>query len=129
MTPPRGHSYTIGEPRALSSAEKALLAAMLDANEATRPFLTALDEYRVQAMNDGGMGSLRVVGSPDRRFGSISMEASFLDEDGTPVLVAAILDQRGELYELDVWKVDGNPLGRIPSVKEIEIGRGNGRAS
>lgn len=115
------HSYTIGEPRGLYSAEKALLGAMLNANPETRRLLSSLDGIRVQDMNDGGMGSLRVVGSPHRQFGSVSVEASFVDEDGTSVLAAVILDQRGDLYELDVWKVDGTALIRLPPVSAVRI--------
>lgn len=129
MTSPRRLRYTIGGPRALRKAEKTLLAAMLDASEDTRPLAASLDGCRVQDMNDGGMGCVRIVGSQDRCFGSISSEASFLDEDGTPVLVAVILDQHAKLYELDVWKVDGTRLQRIPPIAQVDIGHEGGRAS
>lgn len=74
-------------------------------------------------MNDGGMGSIRFVGAENRRFGSTPVEAHFHDEDGTPVIATVIVDQRGELYELDVWKVDFSQLKRIPPFEEITVNR------
>jgi hypothetical protein len=47
----------------------------------------------VEEMNDGGMGSLRFVGSADRRFGKCVGEAEFDDEDGMLVSVALNVDQ------------------------------------
>lgn len=123
MTSPERPGYILGEPRALRDAEKALLAAMLGADPETRRLLPSLDGCRVREMNDGGMGSLRFAGAPDRRSAGIAMEARFLDEDGTPVFAAILLDRHGELFELDLWKVDGAALKRIPPVAQIGIGR------
>jgi hypothetical protein len=33
----------------------------------------------------------------------------FKDIDGTPVSAALNVDQQGNLYELDIWKVDFSP--------------------
>jgi hypothetical protein len=70
-------------------------------------------------MNDGGMGSLRFVGSADRRFGKCIGEAEFDDLDGVPVSVALNVDQYGQLFELDLWKVDFSPLKRIAARDEF----------
>jgi hypothetical protein len=51
----------------------------------------------VEEMNDGGMGSLRFVGSANRRLGACVGEAEFDDADGVTVSVALNIDQRGEL--------------------------------
>lgn len=77
----------------------------------------------VQAMRDGGMGSLRFPGVEQRRYGSTLAEAEFRDADGTPVSVALMLDEAGDLFELDIWKVDFSPLVRIPPVDQITITR------
>ena len=79
--------------------------------------------HLVEEMNDGGMGSIRFVGSPDRRLGRCVGEVEFYDSDGVTVSVALNVDQRGELFELDLWKVDFSPLQRIAAprgAKELQ---------
>jgi hypothetical protein len=75
-----------------------------------------LGAIRVEPMDDGGMGSLRFA-SPthDPRLGSTPAECRFVDADGVPVYAQLNLDQAGELFELDVWKVDFTPLERWPT--------------
>lgn len=73
----------------------------------------------VEDMNDGGMGSLRFVGSEDRRLGKCIGEAEFDDADGVPVSVALNVDLHGQLFELDFWKVDFSPLKRIAALEEF----------
>jgi hypothetical protein len=119
--PPLGHSFTVGEPRDLRDDETKLLIAMLSATARTEPLIASLAARQVHEMNDGSMGSLRFVGVDDRKFGSITAEAIFRDEDGVPVNAAVIVDQYGELYELDIFKADFSPLRRIPSLGEIQI--------
>lgn len=77
----------------------------------------------VREMRDGGMGSLRFSGSDERRYGGTLAEAEFKDADGTAVSVALMLDEIGELFELDIWKVDFSPLIRVPPVEQIKITR------
>jgi hypothetical protein len=69
------------------------------------------------------MGSLRFSGPEQRRYGSTLAEAEFKDADGTLVSVALMLDKAGDLFELDIWKVDCSPLVRIPPVEQITIVR------
>jgi hypothetical protein len=121
MKPPPGHSYTVGEPRNLRDHETKLLTAMLHVTAQTEPLIASLATRQVYEMNDGGMGSLRFVGVDDRKFGLITAEATFRDEDGVPVNAAVIFDQYGELYELDIFKADGSALRRIPTLEEIQI--------
>jgi hypothetical protein len=40
-----------------------------------------------------------------------------------PVSVALNLDEQGELYELDIWKMDFSPLQRIPPADQIQISK------
>jgi hypothetical protein len=114
-------SYTVGAPRPLTEAEIGLLTAMLRGHETTEPLMKGLAQARVQAMNDGGMGSIRFVeGAPNHRgFGRIVREVSFKDKDGVPVLASIIVDQSGELYELDLWKADFAPLSGIPDPSQL----------
>lgn len=80
--------------------------------------LPVADSLRVENMDDGGMGSLRF-----RRGASITKfavsEVFFIDEDG--VLVTAVLNTTAEdqPVELDVWKVNSEPLKRWPIESEI----------
>lgn len=69
-------------------------------------------------MDDGGMGSLLLLphGFVDKKrlFGGAISKYEFIDADGVEVLVALNLDQDGELFEIDSWKVDFSPLIRLP---------------
>lgn len=68
------------------------------------------------------MGSLRFASDRlDRTFGRIVAKATFLDDDGVDVRVALIVDDRGELFEVDVWKVDFSPLNCIPPIGDIKF--------
>ena len=75
----------------------------------------------VEAMNDGGMGSLRFSTSTETsRFGESVAEATFKDTDGISVSAALFLDQDGQLFELDVFKADFSKLQKWPSESEID---------
>lgn len=81
-----------------------------------------VEHHLVEQMDDGGMGSLRFVSDArDRHVGGALAGASFLDEDGVLVSVTLNVDQHGQLFELDIWKVDFSPLKRIPDVADIRI--------
>jgi hypothetical protein len=73
----------------------------------------------VEEMSDGGMGSLRFPSDtgPDveRRLGEVLAQGEFADEDGVPVSFTINLDSKGRLFELDVWRVDFEPLKRFPN--------------
>jgi hypothetical protein len=74
-------------------------------------------ELLVEDMNDGGMGSLLLFAqhsiSRERRFGRQVADCRFVDADGVDVIASLNLDEDGELFELDVWKVNYAPLIRI----------------
>jgi hypothetical protein len=103
-------------PRPLKPEERDLIAFILG----YRSNFPAQDDL-VEEMNDGGMGSLRFVGTQDRRLGSRVGSAEFNDADGILVSVALNLDQHEELFELDIWKVDFSPLQRIAPVSKLRI--------
>jgi hypothetical protein len=56
-----------------------------------------------------------------RRLGKKIAEAEFTDEDGTLVSAAVNLDENGELFELDIWKVDFSPLKRYPRPEALRL--------
>ncbi len=80
----------------------------------------------VEPMSDGGMGSLKFFDAhsdlSSRRLGRQLVQGSFADDDGVPVSFAISVDCDGKLYELDMWRVDFNPLQkRINGDVEIQI--------
>jgi hypothetical protein len=69
-----------------------------------------ITQLLVNPMDDGGMGSLAIGENYDnRQLGEQIAEYMFKDLDGTPVSAALNVDELGELYELDIWKVDFSP--------------------
>ena len=69
-------------------------------------------------MKDSGMGSLllftKKTRNKNRVFGECIAEYLFHDEDGVEVNVALNIDEDGDLFELDIWKVDFSPLIHLP---------------
>jgi len=69
-----------------------------------------ITQLLVNPMDDGGMGSLSIGENYDnRQLCEQVAEYMFKDLDGTPVSAALNVDELGELYELDIWKVDFSP--------------------
>ena len=64
-------------------------------------------DLKVESMEDGNMGSLKIGFDYDlRRFGECVAEFEFKDCDQVAVLASLNLDTEGNLYELDVCKSD-----------------------
>ena len=118
MEKTHGHSYVVGDERNLTPAELAYLELFIDASDQGRQFLHGLANARVHTMNDEGMGSIRFVGLGDRRGTPLEARVGFTDRDGTPVMTTLFIDQNGDLYELDVWKVDWSPLQAFPTSRD-----------
>jgi hypothetical protein len=112
-----------GPPRPLRAEETALVRKLLAGTRLEDELGRPLAEVLVGDMSDGGMGSIRFCATePQRRlYGSTIGEGSFLDRDGTLVWVALNLDQFGNLFELDMWKVDFSPLLRYPDPRDFKI--------
>jgi hypothetical protein len=75
-----------------------------------------VDQVRVQALDDGAMGSLRLLlGQPDagQVFGRQVAEYQFTDTDGVKVIASLNVDQHGVPFELDVWKVDFTATNKL----------------
>ncbi len=105
-----------------SDSERRLLALL--AAQAPALGFGWLEGLFVSEMDDGGMGSLRLVprgvSSSGRIFGNKVAEYQFTDSDGVEVLASLNVDQDGQPFELDVWKTDFSPLIRIPGTDAVK---------
>ena len=114
--------HKLGRLRQLRPDELAIIKKLVAGTvfERTGP---EFDSLLVGDAQDGGMGSLWFHKSSleKRRFGTELAEGLFHDADGVPVSVGLYLDQFGDLFELDVWKVDFSPLIRYPHPNDLEI--------
>jgi len=113
----------MGGWRKLTDAERALVIVLVSGKPGADRLITSLDTVMVEEMSDGGMGSL-LFRSPDcgvRRFGRQIAEGRFTDVDGVPLVVTVTLDEIGELYELDIWKVDFSPLNQFPVARDDSL--------
>ncbi len=110
---------------------------MRSITEQERPlveFLTTLaglsvpvSSLKVQSMNDGGMGSLLIgPGLVSQKYGSTAGTCHFQDADGSLVEACLNLDQHGQAFEIDVWKVNFEQLLRWPQKREIVAGLSSG---
>ena len=101
--------------RKLSSSELSFIREMLKGTSDEERIASSLPDRLVQEMDDGGMGGLTFVSSKeDRSLGVALAEKEFADQDGVAVIATLNLDSDGELYELDIWKVDFSPLKSFP---------------
>ncbi len=82
------------------------------------------DNFFVQKMNDGGMGSFSIF--PDvtdilisRKFGKQISEFEFIDDDGVTVIISLSVDEKNKPFEIDIWKTDYTPVInlKIPTKK------------
>jgi hypothetical protein len=107
--------------RRLLPTELDVIEALVRAVPGHEHLADDLANARVVEMDDGGMGSLRFAPSDDRRreFGSEISSAEFADDDGVLVSLALYVDQFGELFELDSWKVNFEPLVRFPEARSL----------
>lgn len=76
------------------------------------------DDMLVRAMDDGEMGSLHLF--PDakiienRKLGRRVSDFQYTDQNGVEVVVSLNVDDKGRLFELDIWKTDFNKLIELP---------------
>lgn len=76
---------------------------------------------QVRDLKDGNMGSITFdLGNNQLRIKQIAT-AKYLDEDGTLVDIELTIDNNGNLYELDFWKVDFSPLKSYPKIEKLKI--------
>jgi len=75
----------------------------------------------VIVMKDGDMGSISFdLNSTESRFDQIA-GGDFIDEDGKLVDFELTVNSKGELFELDFWKVDFRPLASYPKANMIRL--------
>ncbi len=99
--------------RPLTSEERTLIAYLWGMGAAHNALPAGI---LVEQMDDGGMGSLSFVSAKRHRaFGGVAGSCFFNDSDGVRVEASLMLDREGDLFELEMWKVDFYPLIRIPS--------------
>ncbi len=111
-------SAEVKEPRRLLATECEVLDHLLhSARLAVRK--TLLNREWVLDLNDGGMGSIRFVRSNPQRYGATAYQGQYRDSDGVPVLVSLHVDEHGDIFELDFWKVDFSRVKHYPSPSEL----------
>ena len=97
-----------------------LIGALIGMLPDAAPLRSQLPGALVQPMNDGGMGSLRFVTSGSDRMHHEAVAARCLDEDGVPLELSLNLDENGDLFELDIWKVDFSPVKHLPAPSQVQ---------
>lgn len=103
--------------RKIKEDEKRLLEHLINKSTITLPQEWE-SKIRVIDMNDGGMGSIYISFSAQKdtkhEFDKIVSECIFKDFDGIEVIASLNVDKKGEVFELDMWKVDFTRLTYIP---------------
>jgi hypothetical protein len=109
------HQESPDDPRSLTEGERILLSGLVVQHPEHERLLAQLERVCVVPLTDGGMGSFRFVSDrPDRVLGQLVAEVSFIDADGVEGSIQVNLDDAGDLFEFDVWKVDFSPLKELP---------------
>jgi uncharacterized protein DUF6984 len=117
------HSSNSLANRSLREEEIALICFFLSGTSLAGTNLRdSLRGSRVSDMNDGNMGSIRFVRAEPRTFGQILAEAQYTDVDGVCVSIAINADHKGDLFEVDFWRVDFSPLKRYPKPRDLQKG-------
>lgn len=109
------------QARSLRDAEIALLTALLSTQPDFNRYVEEIATAKVSDMSDGGMGSVEFFVPGERCLGKTLVEADYLDSDGLPVSIVVNADDKGRLYELDIWKADFSPLNQYPRPDIVKI--------
>jgi hypothetical protein len=119
----RSMSGASGPPtRPLREEEIELISSLIYRITNGEHLKSALQSSRVMDMKDGNMGSIQFAGDEPRVFGKVLAEAEYTDEDGVCVSIAIHADKKGDLFEVDFWKVDLSPLKRYPKPSDLRVG-------
>lgn len=123
MTEKTFYKDYLGIQRPLKEDEKALIHMLLKMGKKCMAKY-ALNSLEVQEMNDEGMGSLYII-SPtkkweDRKFGKRIADVQYNDTDGIPILVSLNVDTDGDLFELDIWKINYSPVVSLKGFRNLE---------
>lgn len=109
------------DARLLRLEERELLRALLEDRDDFQNVESQLTHALVVDLNDGGMGSLEFVGDQQRVLGVVLAEAEWGDTDGIPLSIVVNADQHGQLFELDIWKVDFSAIKQYPEPKALRF--------
>lgn len=101
--------------RNISEKEKTLLKKLIQNTKEEFKFIIP-ENLLVKDLQDGQMGSIKFFNSDnfDRVFGSQVSEVFFKDDDDVLVIATLYIDNYGDLFEIDVWKVDFSPTINFP---------------
>ena len=115
----------MSQAHAISPQDKRTIMFLLQNAPEDTCLASELDGLMVEELDDGGMGSKKLIPkgelSADRAFGKQLVLGEFIDSDNVPVSVAINIDGDNNLYELDVWKVDFSPVKSWPEPSAIRI--------
>jgi hypothetical protein len=103
--------------RKLNSEEINFISILIKKSTKENLKIIDLEKLYVSELEDGGMGSLRFlsnINNENRTMKSELIECFFNDLDGVKVSATINIDNYGELFELDIWKVNFNKLIRLP---------------
>lgn len=100
--------------REITLCELRLLRVLMEAAPDCRLGEQAADRLFVEPLDDGGMGSFRLVGERDRENRACA-EVEFADKDGVLVLATLYVDSENRPVEVGIWKVNFDPLDEIPT--------------
>lgn len=114
-------SHNRRKQRFLRQEEIDLVRALIGGELKSQLAMKDLMACKVFDMNDGGMGSIHFLTSNEegRGYGGTVAEVKYVDEDRVLVSITLSVDNAGELYELDFWKVDFSPLSRYPRPESL----------
>ncbi len=102
--------------RGLTTAEQCFLTFMLKRSRCGDGYLDSLAGITVEEADDGGMKGLVFASANEARvLGEDIAQIWFNDIDGVEVMATLTIDNAGDLYELEVWKVDFSPLLMLPA--------------
>jgi hypothetical protein len=109
--------------RPLKKEEYDFILAFLKDTPDTSRLIDTLPDLMVEEMDDGGMGSLKLLcgNNNKRRMGKDIARIDLFDVDGIPLSITLNLDEQENLYELDIWKVDFSPLRRFPQYPKVKL--------
>lgn len=109
---------TTTKSRQIKKEEKVLITSILElAHSKNR--IASIPEV-VYDLKDGGMGTIKFTNNAERIYSSDILQVNYIDSDQTPVIITLTIDDRGDLFELDFWKVNFEKLLSFPKPEEIE---------
>lgn len=110
-------------PRSSRPEERAIALRLLQLAGLTETrFISQSERWPVVDIADGGMGSIRFIPEPAKGvqvFGAEVARGSAHDIDGVLLSISVNVDQDGDLFELDIWKVDFSRLRRYPRAEDV----------